>query len=73
MKTIFERRVSLQHLEGKPLADYQPKELCAYILKAFPNDPFGALKCMRENVEVGFVLGEQTRLLLEGVVNVKRN
>ena len=73
MKTIFERKVDLKQLEGVSLADYKPTELCAYILKEYPGNPLGALRCMRDNVEIGNVLGEQTRVLLEGVIDVKRN
>lgn len=73
MKLIFERMTDLKQLEGVPLADYKPTELCAYILKKYPGNPIRALECMCENMEIGNVLGEQTRVLLEGVVDVERN
>jgi hypothetical protein len=66
MKSVFERIVDLEAIKDIPLAEYSAKELCAYILHTYPKDPLGALNLMREKLEIGNVLGEQTELLLEG-------
>lgn len=73
MKSVFERIVNLDEVRDIPLSEYSPKELCAFILRTYPNDPVGAIKLMRENLEVGDILGNQTQLLLEGYINVNRN
>ena len=68
MKSVFERIVNLDDVKDIPLAEYSPKELCAFILHTYPNDPVGAVKLMRENLEIGDVLGSQAQLLLEGFI-----
>lgn len=73
MKNIFQRNISMDSLKGKELSDYTPSELVAFLTNAYPNDPIGALRYMRENYKVGEVLGQQTELLLEGVKGVKTN
>ena len=73
MKNVFLRVVNVQELKDKPLADYTPSELVAYLTHAFPGDPKGALKVLRDNYEVGSVLANTTSLLLEGLLNVKRD
>lgn len=73
MKNIFQRNISMDSLKGKELSDYTPSELVAFLTNAYPNDPMGALRYMRENYKVGEVLGQQTELLLEGVKGVKTN
>ena len=67
MKNVFERSIDLDSLKDKPLSDYNPSELVAYLLKAYPGDPKGALKMLIENNEVGYVLGSRTEILLEGL------
>lgn len=66
-KNVFERSYNVSDLKDKELSDYEPGELVAYLLKAYPGDPKGALKILRDNYEVGFVLGEETLILLEGL------
>lgn len=73
MRSVFERRVDITNMKDMPLSAYRPEQLCAYLLRAYPNDPIGALRLMREKLEIGSVLAQSTRLLLEGVVNDKRD
>lgn len=73
MKNVFERNVDVKSLRDKPLADFSPAELVAYLYHSYPKDPIGALKCLEDNFEIGSVLGGQTRLLLEGLPDAKRN
>lgn len=72
-RNIYERTYNVEDLKDKPLSDYEPGELVAYLLKAYPGDPRGALKMLRENYDVGFVLGESTLILLEGLQSAKSN
>ena len=73
MKNIFQRNISMDSLKDKELSDYIPSELVAFLTNAYPDDPMGALRYMRETYKVGQVLGQQTELLLEGVKGVKTN
>lgn len=73
MQNIFQRNISMDSLKGKELSDYTPSELVAFLTNAYPNDPMGALRYMRETYKVGQVSGQQTELLLEGVKCVKTN
>lgn len=72
-KNVYERVYNVEDLKDKPLSDYEPGELVAYLLKAYPGDPIGALKMLRDNYDVGFVLGESTLILLEGLQSAKSN
>lgn len=71
MSNVFTRNCDISELKDKPLADYTPRELVAYLTVAYPGDPKGALKVLRDNYEVGFVLGETSLMLLEGLQSVK--
>ncbi|MBR3599469.1 MAG: hypothetical protein IKL53_06260 [Lachnospiraceae bacterium] len=73
MSNVFTRRVDVSRLKDVPLSDYTAGELVVYISKNFPNDQFGALNNLIENQEIGLILGRQTKLLLEGLTNVKRD
>ena len=73
MKSVFERACDISKLEGVPLADYKPYELVAYVRRAYPGDPKGALKILRDNIEIGDILYSVTLTLLEGLDSVKRN
>lgn len=73
MQNVFQRNVSMDSLKDRELSDYSPSELVAFLTTAYPNDPIGALKYMRETYTVGTVLGSQTALLLEGMKGVKTN
>ena len=64
---VFTRNVNVGDLKEKQLSDFDAHELVAYLLKAYPGDPRGALKMLRDNYDVGFVLGETTLVLLEGL------
>lgn len=72
MKNVFQRLVDLDKLD-KELFDYTPVELAAYMTTHYPGDPTGALDVFRDNVEIGRVLAQQTRTLLEGWRNDKRD
>ena len=71
MSNIFQRVIDVQSLHNKSLSDYKPDELVAFITTAYPYDPKGALKLMREKYMVGELLGREAELLLEGLLNVK--
>lgn len=73
MANVFTRNCDITKLKDKPLADYEPSELVAYLTVTYPGDPKGALKLLRQNYEVGFVLGETALILLEGLQSVKSN
>lgn len=73
MANVFVRNYNLEELKDKPLADYEPSELVAYLTVTYPGDPQGALKILRQNYEVGFVLGETAHILLEGLQSVESN
>ena len=70
---VFQRQCKIDSLKGKALASYTPGELVSYCTTAFPGDPRGALKSMRDNYEIGSILYEETDTLLEVLQNVKRN
>lgn len=70
---IFQRQHKLSTLKEKPFASYTPGELVSYCTTAFPGDPIGALRVMRDNYEIGMILYEETNTLLEVMQNVKRN
>ncbi len=73
MNNVFERLAEGEDLTGVPFSDYEPRQLVAYVLRAFPGDPFGALKTMRDSLEIGVVKYNITLLLLEGFKGVKRD
>ena len=73
MKNVFQRAIDLEALKDKPKSDYEPGELVAYLTTAFVGDPKGALRIMKDNYEIGFVLFERTKILLEGLWDDKRN
>lgn len=73
MNNAFQRTVDIDSLRDKEVAAFTPEELVAYLTIAYPYDPLGALQWMRDSYVVGTVLGEQTRLLLEGLRGVKTN
>jgi len=67
MKNVFQRTVNLDELKDKPLSDYTPEQLVAYLTTYYKGDPKGALSNYERNHEIGFVLADQTRLLLKGL------
>lgn len=73
MKNVFQRAINLEELIDKPKSDYEPGELVAYVTTAFSGDPKGALRIMRDNYEIGSILFERTKILLEGLQDAKRN
>lgn len=73
MKNLFQRVTNLEALRDVPKSDYEPGELVAYLTTAFPGDPKGALRVMKDNYEIGLILFERTRILLEGLLNAKRD
>lgn len=73
MKNVFQRSVNIDELKGQDISDYNPSELVAFLTTAYPNDPMGALRYLRETYTVGTRLGSQTELLLEGMKGVKTN
>ena len=73
MSNVFERLAKDDDLTGVLLGDYEPRQLVAYVLKAYPGDPSGALKAMRDNHEIGSVNCNVALSLLEGYKGVKRN
>lgn len=72
MKNVFQRHYDMSKLESVPLADYEPGELVAYLTNAYPGDPIGALNLLKDNNEIGSVLYNTTKLLVEGLQGVKR-
>lgn len=73
MKNVYQRSIPMEGLKDKPVSDYSPEELVAFITTAYPGDPKGALKVYMDNLEIGYVLYEKTKVLLEGLQGVKRN
>ena len=73
MKNIFQRRVDQESLVGVPLSDYTSAELVAYVTTAYPGDPIGALNMLANNYEIGSVLYNETKILVEGLRGVKRD
>ena len=73
MRNIFQRSTNLSKLENVPLSDYKPYELAAYVTKAYPGDPIGALNMLSDNHEIGTVLYTTTKILVEGLQGVKRD
>lgn len=72
-KDIFRRMTENEDLSGVDLSDYKPYQLAAHVLKAYPGDPLGALKLLRDSYEIGFILYESTVALLEGSNYAKRD
>lgn len=73
MKNIFQRCFDSDKLKDIPLSDYEPGELAAYVTKAYPGDSLGALKLLLDNHEIGSVLYNTTKVLVEGLQGVKRD
>lgn len=59
--------------ESKPLHEYSAKELVAYAVTNYPNDPVGAVDQLLENLEIGSVLFHTTVVILEGMGYVKKH
>lgn len=66
-RNVFEASFDPEEVKGLPLADYSVKQLVGYLLKYYPANPMGALKDIRYNGEVGYVLGTETEIILEGI------
>ncbi len=64
---VFTRNYNIQDLKDVPLADYTPQELVAFVTTKYPGDARGAIKAMRDNYEIGFILWSQTNTLLGGL------
>ena len=73
MKNVFQRAIDPETLKDVPKSDYEPGELVSYLTTAFPGDPKGALRIMKDNYEIGLILFERTRILLEGLRYAKRD
>ena len=73
MKNVYQRSYNLEDLKSKPISDYSAEELVALLTTAYPGDPIGALKIHLDNLEIGYVLYNKTKVLLEGLQGVKRN
>lgn len=73
MGNVFQRACEGRDLDSKPVADYEPFEMAAYVTKLYPGDPIGALKIYRDNCEIGNVLYCVTKTLLEGLKVDKRD
>lgn len=73
MKNVYQRSYNMECLKDKPVSDYSPEELVAFVTTAYPGDPLGALKIYIDNLEIGYVLYAKTKVLLEGLQGVKRN
>ena len=63
-RDVFQARVERPN-ETKPLADYSVPELVSYLTTAYPNAPLEVLNQLVYNNEVGQILADQTRLILE--------
>ena len=73
MKNVFQRVIDPETLKDVPKSDYEPGELVSYLTTAFPGDPKGALRIMKDNYEIGLILFERTKILLEGLQDAKRD
>lgn len=69
MKNSFEKCTDFDTLREVSLCDYEPYQLVAFVLKAYPNAPKEVLHSMLENLEIGFVLHDTALALLEGYLN----
>lgn len=70
---VFVRVVDLEAIKDLPLSNYDVKQLTAYLIQNYPNDPIGALSLMVQNLEVGYVVSSRVRLILERVGYDKRS
>lgn len=73
MRDVFRRLAAYDNLDGVSLSDYEPYQLVAYVKSLYPGDPAGALKILKDNHEIGFLLYNISLLLLEGSQSVERN
>ena len=60
-------RMDVEALRGIPLCDMEPTQLIAFIRKKYPYDRIGALQYMREHNQIGNILYNNVRLILEGI------
>lgn len=67
MNNVFVRICDMDTYKSKNIEDYNSKELVSYLTKAFPKDPLGMLEHLIETKSVGFVVSEETKLLLRGL------
>lgn len=70
---VFIKSVDLEAIKDLPLSSYDVKQLTAYVLNKYPNDPLGALSLMVQNLEVGYVVSSRTRIILERAGYDKRS
>ena len=65
-ENIFSIVAPIAEIKDKEFSDYTVNELCSYIVTLYPEDPLGALKIMMDNLQVGYVLGNKAKFILEG-------
>ncbi len=70
--SIYSRSVPTDQLKDTPLCDYTCVELASYILKRYKNAPSEYLNLIYSQGEIGSVLFEETRSLLEGAKYAKK-
>lgn len=60
-------RMDVDVLKDTPVNDMTPTELIVFLRKKYPGDSRGALQYMHEHQQIGNVLYNSVKLILEGI------